>query len=714
MPASPPNEDDPSAADTAARLAASGHLVDQVEDARRVIADAAGGLVERLEAAASVHTDAAADLQEALREDIERTRMHLREGILEGAASVREEIRRTGEEAAATLQADIAAVTAKAHAAVTDIQSAADAINASVAGNTAAAVRIEASQQRIADGTDRALEDAAAQFTEAARIAAGMVGEHVDDALADSVIRLGEQLKTATGAAADVAVQRSAGFTDELRDAVRQAQHQLGDAVQSAVHRLEAASTATDQEGRSSATRIVTEAGQSVDRLQQVLDDAVTAIGRASTSVDAVDVRLVTAAGRVETVAEAAATRLERLGEAALSRVITDVGELMAGLQASVAAAEQRLLGVADHVGERIDGHLTATATTIDDRSQAAVRALDAAVQAAVADVDRRVVGVAEQATREVSAHTGRLSEAADELVRTTAVTAAQLTGVTDVVTDASATVLQAGADGTAVAAQLEVVAERFAEQTGSAVERTTAVTETMVQRFADAVDAAGEASSRATAGNLETLTTAVAWASRTLQELVERFVDDLKATTAASVQRVEGAGGAAHDRLQTMLEAVEQRLAHEVGRTLSPLTIETGRVAEQQAGLAATASEMEALMAQREAESVRRDAAAERMEAAVAAAADLVAAGTRQLREDQAAAADGLHQIVAGLAEGTDRAASLIAELSGVTGRLEAATAAADASRRALQQVVTRAEELAADAAARRRRAPTVPPPTG
>src|SRR5690606_27085825 len=100
----------------------------------------------------------------------------------------------------------------------------------------------------------------------------------------------------------------------------------------------------------------------------------------------------------------------------------------------------------------------------------------------------------------------------------------------------------------------------------------------------------------------------------------------------------------------------------------------------------------IEALMGQREAEAARRDEAVERMEQAVVLAAEMVSAGTVQLQEEQDTALVSAREVADQLADGGMRAAALMAQLTSVTERLEAATVAADASRQSLEQLVQRA----------------------
>lgn len=501
-------------------------------------------------------------------------------------------------------------------------------------------------------------------------------------------------------------------LTAQLRTAIAQSQQRMAETVESAVARLERVVDAVDQGGSDSAARVATTSDHHAELLRGTVADVVERMGQLAAATVDVDTRLGGTAEGVERAAGAAAARLERIGDAAMTRVVADVGVLMGRLQDATTAAETRVAEVAQRVAAQLSTHVDVIAGQLHDEARATATTLAEAVRAAVAEVGQRAAAVGDGAARDAATHSARLADAAEDLARTVGAVTAQIRSRVEVVADAAEQVADAGAGATAAAAHLEVVAARFGTSTDAAVARSAEVTDTMVQRFAQIMDAAAQANGDATAGNIETLTTTVAWAGRTVQGLIERLVDDLTSTATTAVQRVDRAGEAARTQLVDLLEAHEERLLAEVGRALRPLTIETGRVAEQQSGLAETTAHLKALMGQREAEAVRREQAAERMEEAVASAAELVSAGTLQLREEQAAARALARDVADHLGDGGDQAAALMAQLTSVSERLEAATAAADAGRQSLERLVRRAEELAADAAARRRRAPLVPPP--
>ncbi|HUG84899.1 MAG TPA: hypothetical protein VMM13_10060 [Euzebya sp.] len=538
--------------------------------------------------------------------------------------------------------------------------------------------------------------------------------EQADASSPDATLQaLADRIELALAAVEGVGLHTEE-LTAQLRTAVAHAQQRVTEVVESATGRLQRAADNV-QDVQAAAAQMVTATTQSqTSQLADAVAQVSTGLQQLTASAADVDQRLRTAADRVQDVTDTTATRMERLSDAALARIIADVAELITRLQDATGASEERLVAAVTQIGEQLSTRVDAATGQMDADTRGAVTTLTDAVRAGVAEVVERAAAVGDTAARDSATHTERLAAAAEELTRTVAAVVTQLDTRTAGVAGAAGQLADASISIEAAATQLDAVATRFTTSTEAAIDRSGAVADIMVQRFTDLMDAAVQTTRQATADDIQTLTTTVSWANHSLQGLIEHLIEDLSTTSMTAVQRVEVAGEAARSRLVDLVDDIEGRLLEEVRRALMPLTVETGRVAEQQSDLAETASQLESLMGQREAEAARRDAAAARMEEAVVGAAEMVAAGTGQLRDEQEAGLDRARQVAEQLADGSDQTVALMGQLDAVSERLEAATAAADASRQSLERLVTRAEELAADAAARRRRALAVPPPEG
>ena len=266
--------------------------------------------------------------------------------------------------------------------------------------------------------------------------------------------------------------------------------------------------------------------------------------------------------------------------------------------------------------------------------------------------------------------------------------------------------------EATGASEQMADTASNLHSMSIEALDRMASTTGGMEHRVGEMIEEAMRIGSTQTAAEVESLSTTVAWASRSIQQFVETLTDDLASTSTASLRRIEAAGEAARERIERTVSQAQGAITEEVSRSIEPLHAETSRVAEQQAGLAQTVHDTAALFARREDDVRERTAAIERMEQITRDVVALIDDQTSTVRDEQQAALDQADQIASRLESGAERAAAVLDRLDDVTARLDATSAAADRSREELQQVLTRAQEVHQRAEARSRTAAAVPPP--
>ncbi|MEE8603526.1 hypothetical protein [Euzebya tangerina] len=429
-----------------------------------------------------------------------------------------------------------------------------------------------------------------------------------------------------------------------------------------------------------------------------------TALADASSSADGIG-------GRMQHLARDAESMLARLLSATqtTNEAIADValrvdrlggatGEYSRRLRSDIEAYEVSTLGAISSL-ERAAA--TIGTSLVDDIAEVLT-----ALRVAVTDTGADLAGIADDGQvrlqrmidrldQRVSDHTGLLTAATEQL----GVAVADLAAARDTAADAS----QQMADTAANLHTMSVAAlDRITESAGA-----------LEQRISEMLDAVLTAGTEQTAAEVQALSTTLAWATRSIQQVVETLTDDLASTTKASLRRIDEAGEAALERLRATVDHAEESITQEVRHSVEPLREETHRIAEQQGELARTIHDTTALLRRRADEAQAQEDAAARLDQVTRQVLSVIEEHTEGVRSEQAEALERAEAVADRLDDGAGRAEAVIGRLADVADQLHDAADAADRSRQELQALVTRAQEVSAAAAARRRTAAVVPPPT-